>query len=253
MASREFACPACGQANRENASFCRDCGIELAATAQPVATPIVTSKPLSNAPRVPDRPVPDRPSRDVPRRRSGPGGGRDRRGTAIGVPVALLGIAALIGWLTGWPPQLFASTTANVTAPVTTVPAAQQSATGSPSAATGSPSAATGSPSAATGSPSATAPTGPAAVVQDYFAAITDHDYAQAWNLGGKNFGGSYSNFVAGLDTTAQDTLTIVSVSGDQVTAQLAADQTDGTVKDFSGVYTVSNGTIVQAQVQQTN
>jgi hypothetical protein len=37
------------------------------------------------------------------------------------------------------------------------------------------------------------------------------------------------------------------------VTAQLEADQTDGTVKDFSGVYTIAGGIIIHAQVEQTN
>jgi hypothetical protein len=39
----------------------------------------------------------------------------------------------------------------------------------------------------------------------------------------------------------------------DEVTPQLAASQTDGSVKDYSGVYTTAGGVIVQAQVQQTN
>jgi hypothetical protein len=94
---------------------------------------------------------------------------------------------------------------------------------------------------------------GPAATVQAYFADINAHDYPAAWKLSEKVAGPSYTDFAAGLDGTAEDTVTIVSVNGDQVTVQLVADQTDGTVKDYSGVYTVVDGSIVQAQVQQTN
>jgi hypothetical protein len=88
--------------------------------------------------------------------------------------------------------------------------------------------------------------------VQAYFADINAHDYAAAWKIAEK-IAGPYSAYAAGFNGTVEDTVTIVSVNGDQVTAQLVADQTDGTVKDYSGVYTVANGAIVQAQIQQTN
>ena len=97
------------------------------------------------------------------------------------------------------------------------------------------------------------APTGPAAIVRAYIAAINGHDYAQAWNLGGRNMGGSYSGFISGFSTTAQDTLTVTSVSGDVVTAQLTAQQTDGTVDTYQGTYTVDHGVIVGADVFQVS
>lgn len=87
--------------------------------------------------------------------------------------------------------------------------------------------------------------TGPAATVRAYIAAINGHDYARAWSLGGRNTGGSYSNFVSGFSTTARDTLTIMSVSGDVVTARLTAQQTDGTVNTYQGTYTADNGVII--------
>ncbi len=97
------------------------------------------------------------------------------------------------------------------------------------------------------------ADTGPGSVVTDYFAAINSGDYQAAWNLGGDNLDSSYSDFVAGFGTTQQDTVTIVSVDGDQVSVDLDAEQTDGTHKLFSGSYTVSNGVITAAQLQPTN
>lgn len=90
----------------------------------------------------------------------------------------------------------------------------------------------------------------PQSVVEQYFAAITAHNYAQAWALGGKNVeNGSYNQFVQGFSTTASDDVTIVSVSGDTVTIALDATQTDGTHKFFAGTYTVRNGVIVAAEI----
>ena len=45
--------------------------------------------------------------------------------------------------------------------------------------------------------------------------------------------------------------MTILSVSGKVVTARLAAQQTDGTVKTYQGTYMVSNGVIVGFNVRQ--
>jgi len=93
--------------------------------------------------------------------------------------------------------------------------------------------------------------TGPAATVRAYVAAINGHDYARAWSLGGRNTGGSYAGFVSGYSTTARDTLTIVSVSGDVVTARLTAQQADGTVHAYQGTYTVHDGVIIGFDVLQ--
>ena len=96
-------------------------------------------------------------------------------------------------------------------------------------------------------------PTGPAATVRAYIAAINSHDYALAWSLGGRNTSGSYAGFVSGFSTTAKDTLTIVSVSGDVVTARLTAQQTDGSISTYQGTYTVDHGVIVGADVVQVS
>ena len=95
------------------------------------------------------------------------------------------------------------------------------------------------------------APAGPAATVRAYVAAINGHRYARAWHLGGRNAGGSYASFVSGFSTTARDTLTIVSVSGEVVTAQLTAQQTDGTSAAYQGTYTVDHGVIVGFDILQ--
>ena len=71
--------------------------------------------------------------------------------------------------------------------------------------------------------------------------------------LGGRNTGGSYPGFVSGFTGTANDTLTIVSVSGDVVTARLDAQQTDGTVATYQGTYTVHRGVITGFDVVQVS
>jgi len=110
-------------------------------------------------------------------------------------------------------------------------------------------------PSQVAPSPHPTAPARalvrPTATVRAYIAAINGHHYARAWRLGGRNAGGSYPGFVSGFSGTAKDTLTIVSVSGDVVTARLNAQQTDGTVHTYQGTYTVHHGVIVGFDVVQ--
>jgi transcriptional regulator with XRE-family HTH domain len=95
-------------------------------------------------------------------------------------------------------------------------------------------------------------PAGPVATVRAYVAAINGHHYARAWHLGGRNTGGSYSQFVSGFSTTARDTLTVVSVAGHVVTARITAHQTDGTVATYEGTYTVDNGVITGFDVRPT-
>jgi serine/threonine protein kinase len=105
--------------------------------------------------------------------------------------------------------------------------------------------------SASSGAPTTVAPPGPAATVQAYVAAINQHNYPRAWDLGGKNTGQSYNSFASGFNGTASDQVTIVSVSGDVVTVQLAATQTNGSVDDYQGTYTVVDGVITQSDIQR--
>jgi hypothetical protein len=92
----------------------------------------------------------------------------------------------------------------------------------------------------------------PASVVGAYYNAINAHDYATAWNLGGKNLGGSYASFSSGFADTANDVLTVNGESGDTVDVQVHAVHTDGSTADYSGTYTVQSGEIVQGSLQRT-
>jgi hypothetical protein len=93
----------------------------------------------------------------------------------------------------------------------------------------------------------------PATTVRMYISAINNHDYARAWRLGGKNSGSTYPGFVRGFGTTERDKLTIVSVSGDVVTARIAAMQTNGTVNAYLGTYTVDHGVITRFAIRQVS
>jgi hypothetical protein len=142
----------------------------------------------------------------------------------------------------------------NGTGPSASGPATSNAASSSPAA---SPAGtATSSTPASSSTPSTVAPPPPdaqAATVRAYYAAINNHHYARAWRLGGRNSGTTYQDFVNGFATTAHDAVTIQSVSGDTVTAQVTAEQTDGTVKTYQGTYTVNGGVITQFNVQQTS
>jgi hypothetical protein len=114
--------------------------------------------------------------------------------------------------------------------------------------------AASSSPATSAASQSAAPPaSAPQDIVQGYFAAINSGNYARAWSLGGMNiYRGSYSSFVQGFAGTSFDAVTIVSVDGDTVAIQIDATQSDGTHKYFAGTYTVAEGVIVAAAIQQT-
>jgi hypothetical protein len=92
----------------------------------------------------------------------------------------------------------------------------------------------------------------PMTVVEEYFAAINAKDYQKAWALGGDHFGGTYAAFVQGFSTTAHVDLTSVSSQGDTVGVVFVATQDSGAQLTYQGTYTVSNGIIVSADVQQT-
>ena len=91
----------------------------------------------------------------------------------------------------------------------------------------------------------------PATVVRRYYAAISRRAYRRAWLLGGDHTPSGYSQFVAGYSGTRRDEVTILSSSGDQVTAKFAALQTDGSVKSYRGSYVVQNGVITSFNVTQ--
>ena len=121
---------------------------------------------------------------------------------------------------------------------------------GSASSASSSPPPAAGQSQAGSVNQSGAAKVrGPAATVRAYIAAINGHHYLRAWKLGGRNGPSPYPEFVRGFATTAKDTLTVVSVNGDVVTARLSALQTNGSVQGFQGTYTVEHGVITRFNV----
>ncbi|MFE1045184.1 hypothetical protein ACFW5S_04755 [Streptomyces olivaceus] len=94
---------------------------------------------------------------------------------------------------------------------------------------------------------------GPAATVTAYFDAINERDFPTAWELGGRNLDEDYDHFVAGFDTTESDELTVVGTTGEDVSVTFVARQTDGSQQAFDGTYTVRDGVIVDAAVQERN
>jgi hypothetical protein len=126
-------------------------------------------------------------------------------------------------------------------------PAAQAPSSSSAAAQPATSSAA--GPVPTTAVPAASTPLGPAATVRAYYRAINNHNYARAWHLGGRFTGSSYSAFAAGFQGTAHDKVAIVSVTGNVVTARLAARQMDGSVRTYQGTYWVTHGVITRFDV----
>ena len=91
----------------------------------------------------------------------------------------------------------------------------------------------------------------PAQTIKEYFFLINHHRYFAAWRISGKRE--PYASYAAGFAGTAHDTVSIVSVAGDVVTAHLIAQQTDGSVRQYQGTYTVSGGKITSSNVQRTS
>lgn len=117
----------------------------------------------------------------------------------------------------------------------------------------GSPSAGDSRSASTSPSTSPTAPASPDTVVTEYYNAINSHDYRTAYRLNGQEQSiESFTTFKQGFAGTQHDNLTITGVTGDTVTFNLTADQTDGSVKTYQGTYTVQNGKIVGSHVTQT-
>jgi serine/threonine protein kinase len=138
--------------------------------------------------------------------------------------------------------------TSHSASPATSGPASSGPASSGP--------ASSGPASSGPPSPSVT-PSGPAAVVQAYYAAINNHDCGTAWNLGGNNLsaarGQSYQQFCQGFSSTSHDIVTVDSVAGDTVAVTIVAQQTDGSSQTYQGSYIVGNGVIQSASVQASS
>lgn len=91
------------------------------------------------------------------------------------------------------------------------------------------------------------------ATVREYYQDINDRNFTAAWDLGGKNIGGSsFSRWSSGYGSTAYISLTAVNAdSSGRVDAVLHATQSDGSIRVYHGTYTVSDGAIVSADISQ--
>jgi serine/threonine protein kinase len=110
-------------------------------------------------------------------------------------------------------------------------------------------------PSSSSSAPASSAPppTTPRAVVSAYYQAINAHQFRKAYDLSTQaQDTESFAQFRQGYQGTRHDTLTITGVSAGVVSFNLTATQTDGSVKTYSGSYTVQNGKIVGSNVAQT-
>jgi hypothetical protein len=211
---------------------------DVAAPTMP-SYPPAEPAPAASAPA----PVPATPA-PAPPPSIAPGPGRRPRGWILGA-VALVVVLAVAGFVAA--NRLSANTPAPPAS--TAPPPAASPATTSPPASSAAPS-----PSG-TGS-AGLAGSGPAEVVQAYYAAINNHNCGTAWNLGGDNIsaanGQTYQQFCQGFSDTSRDVLTVDSVAGDTVTVTVLAEHTDGSSQTFQGSYVVSNGVIDSASIQQS-
>jgi hypothetical protein len=94
-------------------------------------------------------------------------------------------------------------------------------------------------------------------VVTQFYQDITDGNYSAAWALGGDNLAGgvSYDSWVAGYQGTTSSIMVVTSSNwnSDTAYAEIDATQLDGTVKTYTGTYTVQNGVIVSADIAQAS
>ncbi|MFH8682821.1 hypothetical protein [Streptomyces lydicus] len=92
----------------------------------------------------------------------------------------------------------------------------------------------------------------PADVVASYFVALNENQFEAAWALGGKNISGlPYESFEASYFGTDHVVLSMVPVTGNQVTLTLAVTESNGSHHREAGTYTVQDGVIVSARVHR--
>jgi len=95
------------------------------------------------------------------------------------------------------------------------------------------------------------------AVVTQYYQDVSEKNYAAAWAIGGRNLaaenGQTYASWVAGYaGTTASISITSYGTwSNGTVWCYISAVQYSGAVNTYYGTYTVANGVIVSASIQQ--
>lgn len=165
---------------------------------------------------------------------------------AIGLVLVLAGCT---GTSTGSPGK----STAGFAASGAPAAATTASPTPAPATTTAPASTAAAAPAPQTSQTSAAGNAGPASVVQAYFNAINAQDYQLAWTLGGDNLGQSYAQFVDGFADTAQDAVDILATSGNAVSVDFTATQTDGSQQQFTGTYYVTGAAISSASISQVS
>ena len=113
------------------------------------------------------------------------------------------------------------------------------------------------------GSPAAHPPANPAtagneetpeAVAHRFLTAISDHDWPEVWQLGGKNTGrgpyASYSGMVSGYRDTIRDVPLTMTATGDTVSGRFLAYETGNRVQTYTFTYAIHDGAIVSASQQ---
>ncbi|MEU7051217.1 hypothetical protein J3S85_35935 [Streptomyces lavenduligriseus] len=89
-------------------------------------------------------------------------------------------------------------------------------------------------------------------VVTTYYDHLNAGNFQAAWSMGGgRLYGGSYEDWVAGFSSTSRIGVTVSDNGGGEVAAEIRALQTDGTVQVFRGTYTVAGGQLVGADIRQ--
>jgi hypothetical protein len=181
------------------------------------------------------------------------GSGR-RRAVAIAVGVVVVIAVGVLAFVVGRTTKKSSVTTTPTTALVLTPPPteAPPPVVATPTA----PVTAALAPTAPTAPTAQTAPmatTDPAAIVEAYFSAVAQHDYQQAWDLGGRNLVSSYQAFVAGYAATDHAQLTVIGENGSEVDVQVTAYEYDASggqqTSWYDGSYQVSGGVITSGHL----
>jgi hypothetical protein len=94
----------------------------------------------------------------------------------------------------------------------------------------------------------------PKAIVDRFYQDLNAHHYRAAWQLGGSNLSGGsgYRTWMAGYATTASINASTVQTNHHTVSVNITATQTDGSIKTYTGTYTVAHGAIIAANITQT-
>ncbi len=93
--------------------------------------------------------------------------------------------------------------------------------------------------------------TEPGTVVYSFYSYVNAGMYGEAYALADPAVFGDYATFADGYATTSYVSVSIDAVEGDVVSVSLVAEQTDGTARFYDGTYTVTDGTIVAADIAE--